>query len=309
MVSTELRQRVLDVDSLPSPPALVAELLSLTSREDVRISEIAALIERDPALSAKLLKLCNSAAFGMRQEISSLDRAMVMMGIRQVKSFALGFMVLNAHDIEESEFFDFSHFWRRASVTAVSAKALAKYATPNLTGEAFACGLMLDIGMLLLQSLVPDVYRTVLEQHASSGRRLQDIEKEVLSLDHMEMGRTLLKHWGLPAIIHETVGVHHRPQTYEGDDVGQDFLEVVASASEIATLFCEESKSESMERVLQICSGYFRMAEDQAHEMLTQIGADAQDAAWLFELKGAELLDYEKVRAEVERELTAATAE
>ncbi len=306
-MSSELRQRILNVESLPSPPALVAELLDLTSREDVRISEIASLIERDPALSAKLLKLCNSAAFGVRHEISSLDRAMVMLGIRQVKSFALGFLVLNAKEMQESDCFDFSHFWKRASVTAVSARALAKYAAPNLGGEAFACGLMLDIGRILLQHLVPEVYRTILSKQEESRRKLYEVEREVLELDHMEAGRTLLEHWGLPSIICETVGVHHCPQTYEGDAVGQDFLEIVAAAGEIAALFCDAQKSESLDRVLQICSGYFRMAEEQAHEMLKQIGDDARETAWLFELKGADALDYDRIRSDVEKELASAT--
>lgn len=306
-MSSELRKKILNVESLPSPPALVAELLELTSREDVRISEIASLIERDPALSAKLLKLCNSAAFGIRQEISTLDRAMVMLGIRQVKSFALGFLVLNAKEMQDSTVFDFSHFWRRASVTAVSAKALAKHTVPNLAGEAFACGLMLDIGMMLLQHLVPDVYRTILTMQSDSGRKLYEVEREVLELDHMEAGQLLLNHWGLPPIITETVGVHHCPQTYEGEAVEQDFLEIVATASEIAVLFCDPQKSESLDRVMQICSGYFRMAEEQVHEMLKQIGDDAREAAWLFELKGADSLCYDQVRVDVENELTAAS--
>jgi HD-like signal output (HDOD) protein len=308
-VELDIRQKISQVDSLPSPPMLAAELLDLTSREDVRISQIATLIERDPAMSAKLLRLCNSAAFGLRQKVSSLDRAMVMLGIRQVRCLALGFMILNESQMKQSERFDFAHYWRRASVTAVSARAMADHALPTMSGEAFVAGLVQDIGVLLLQHVATDAYNAVLQAHQSGAKRLHEVEESVLGITHMEAGERLLESWGLPEIICVPVGVHHCPQTFDGDPEVAEFVQIVATASEMANLFCEPNKSESLDRVLRVCASYFRMGEEDTHDLLKRVGDDAQETAWLFEIQSADGFDYEHIRAQARKELELAASE
>ncbi len=309
-MTVDFRERICQIDKLPSPPALAAELLGLTAKEDVKISDIAALIERDPALTARLLKLCNSAAFGLRHEVASVERAAVMLGIRQIKCLSLGFMILDNSDMNIPDGFDYEHYWRRASVTAVAARALAEKTNPILSGEAFVAGLVLDIGVLLLSSVEPDLYKSVLhtqertnQQHPAAGARLHTIEESLFGIGHPEAGRILLEHWGLPEIVYVPVGVHHTPQSFDGDERVKALVNIVSVAGEIGNLFCEENKSENLERVMRICSAFFTLGEQEVHDLLTKVGDDARQAAWMFKIPQADALDYQKIQQVAEHEL------
>ena len=154
----DICQKIQQVDRLPSPPALAAELLELTASPDVKISQIAALIERDPALTTKLLKQCNSAAYGLRQKVASVDRATVMLGIKQIKCLALGFLILTDSEMAKAEGFNYPLYWKRASVTAVAGKKLIERIDKPKSGDAFVSGLLQDIGVLLLQHVAPNEY-------------------------------------------------------------------------------------------------------------------------------------------------------
>jgi len=304
-VGTDIRKRILELDSLPSPPALAAELIELTSHEDVRIAQIAALVERDPALTSKLLQHCNSAAYGLRHKVSSIERATVLLGIRQVKCLALGFVILTRSDMMRPKGFDFPHFWTRASVTAVSARLLANQVLRTMVGEAFVAGLLQDIGVLLLAHVAPKEYGAVAGTIAHCGRRLHEAEESVLGINHLEAGAAMLRAWGLPDVICDAVAYHHYPQLYQGDRSIEEVVEVVAAASEITNLFCEPHKGGSLERVLRVCAGFFHLREEEVHDLLGKVADDAQETTWLFDVYDPQTLDYDQIREEAHRELAA----
>lgn len=304
-MGTDIRKRILELENLPSPPALAAELIELTSREDVRIAQIAALIERDPALTSKLLRHCNSAAYGLRHKVSSIERATVMLGIRQIKCLALGFVILTQSDMMRPKGFDFSHYWTRASVTAVSSRLLANQVLRAMAGEAFVAGLLQDIGVLLLEYIAPREYNAVAGAYACGGRRLHEIEETVLGVNHLEAGQAMLRGWGLPDLICDSVAFHHYPQLYEGDRSIEEVIEVVAAASEITNLFCEPHKGGSLERVLRVCAGFFHLREEHVHDLLATVADHVQESTWLFEIYDSKTLDYEQIRKEAQEELQA----
>lgn len=306
-MGADIRKQILELEALPSPPALAVELLDLTYEENVKISQLVALIERDPALTAKMLRHCNSAAYGLPHRVASIERATVMLGIRQVKCLALGILVLTNSEMKQADYFDREHFWKRTSVTAVGARALAQMSIKLLAGEAFASGLLHDIGVLLLQHVAPDEYLAVVKTCAAGDKHLHKVEESLLGISHMQAGETLLRSWGLPETIYAPVGFHHCPQMYDGGETIGQLVEIVAAAGEIANLFCEPNKGGSLERVMRVCAGYFHLLKDQVHDLLKQVGDDARQTAWMFEVRSPSTLDYDHIRRHAEQELEALT--
>ena len=298
-MSAEIRRRLLNLENLPSPPALAVELLELAARDDVHVRDIAALIERDPALTAKLLRLCNSASFGLRQRVSSIERATVMLGLKPIKHLALGLMIVRDSQARSGDGFDHQNYWRRASVTAVSARTLAEQTLPTLSGEGFVCGLLLDIGQLLLQQVAPQAYREVIRSWAANRQPLHEVEESSLGITHMEAGQILLESWGLPEVIHVPVGFHHRAAAYPGQKSISELVRIVSAASEIADLFCGVDKAPCMDRVMGLCRKQFHFGEREAHTFLKSVGDDAQETAWMFEIKSPESLSFQNVLQQV----------
>lgn len=284
------------LDRLPPSPPLAVELLALTAHADTKISALAALVDRDPVLSARTLKLCNSPSFGLGSQVSSIDRATVLVGIQQMKNLVLGLIAIDGAEADRSGSADAAQRMERAIVTSGGARTIAALRLPTFAGEAFVAGLVLDVGIALLQRIEPSMYQRVTQLTVVDGQRLHSAERAILGVTHMEVGQALLRNWGLPSIIHEPVGVHHCPQLYEGDVDTTQLVDIVASASEIANLFCEPDKSESMNRVRGICSGYFQLRDSEIDNLLTTIGRDARDTARAFELERADSLEFDQIR-------------
>lgn len=208
-----LQQVVARLDRLPSLPSLYFELLNELAASDPSIERIGAIIERDVSMTAKILQLVNSAFFSLRAHVSSPERAIQLLGLDAVRS-----LVLTAHVFgtfrPTCEAFDAPELWRHCGATAQTAVGLLSdlQAGPEDRGDAFAAGLLHDVGKLALATGWPIEYAEVLvEAHA---HQLPDhiVEQRRLGCSHAELGAYLLGLWGVPASIVTAVWRHHAPQ-------------------------------------------------------------------------------------------------
>ena len=207
------------VGDLRSPPQSVSRLLELLPRADVDSDEIVGIIERDCVLTAKLLALCNSAAFGFASEISSVGQAVLQLGSREVGRLVLS---LSFGSRLAKPLPGYAIGGRELLVHSVLTGKLAEQIIPHCAVEfepsvAYTAGLLHDIGKAVLEQALDEPTQARIRR-LIEGEAMPRLEAEraVLSCDHAELGRALLGRWRIPEAIVEAVGNHHAPPLEQG---------------------------------------------------------------------------------------------
>ncbi len=208
-----LKELVGRLTRLPSAPHIYYQILESLQSPDCSMQVIADVIARDPALTAKILKLVNSAFFGMAREISSATEAVQLLGVSRIRSLALTHHIFSAFDQHSYAELSVDEIWHHSLQSAVWARQLARWQGNDRSLEdlAFTGGLLHDIGRLILAANLPAAYRQICaEAHRRSCPHLA-VEREILHATHADVGAYLLTLWGLPLALVETVALHHEP--------------------------------------------------------------------------------------------------
>jgi len=202
---------------IPAFPPIVLRLLDLLARDDVEIRELVALISSDPAFSAQILRVANSPLFGFRARIDSLQSALVVLGLRRVRSLSMTVATANhmkaALCVEE-----LSRCWRHMLACALLTDELAR-SCGVFEERAYTAGLLHDIGRLGLLLASPNEYAKLLRNSGRNVLELLDCEREALGMDHCEAGRLLAEQWSLPADFQIIAARHHDPQSNSNVDL------------------------------------------------------------------------------------------
>jgi len=198
---------------IPSPPTTYFQILTEMRSPNAWLERIGDLIAQDPAITAKVLQLANSAVFGLRLEVSHPRDAVIYIGLEATKALVLLAHTFSAFDRIPVAGFSVEALWRHSVVCGRLARRLATLECEDqrLAEEAFGAGLLHDIGKLLFAANLPDLFRQALSRAESQHRKLWEVEQEVFGVTHAEMGACLLGIWGLPASLVEAVALHHRP--------------------------------------------------------------------------------------------------
>jgi HD-like signal output (HDOD) protein/CheY-like chemotaxis protein len=222
--SEALRKVVGNTVQLPSLPRIYMQLTTAMADPDATPRTIAKLLERDPAVCAKLLQVVNSSYFGLARRISGIEPAVVYLGLDLVRSLALNaqlFSTLGA--APRLEGFSYEEVQERSLATARLAKRIV--GDPKRQDEAFTAGLLHDVGAVLLALGVPDKVSAISKRARRDGVPLHVAEQEVLGVTHAEVGAYLLGVWGLPFPLVEAVAYHHFP--WRVPQTGLDVLAAV----------------------------------------------------------------------------------
>jgi diguanylate cyclase (GGDEF)-like protein len=192
-----------EADDLPSLPVVAVEVLRLTRNESATLDDLARVLSRDPALSARLLKLANSAQFRLGSPATTLQRACLVLGLKTVKLLSLGFSLATSLRGADASF-PHDELWRRSLLRAAAARTFGRATRSRLADEAFVCGLLGRLGQLVLARCLPREYAKAV---SAAGGTWPDaaLERRLLGFDHHEIGGTLLATWGLPPLV--SVGV------------------------------------------------------------------------------------------------------
>jgi HD-like signal output (HDOD) protein len=202
--SKDLVERALAAGSVPSLSSLAVRLVELAADDASSAQDLARVIEQDPGLTARLLRLVNSPALRRGEEpVSSITRAVVLLGLREIRIMALSLSLRDTLPLKRGTQ-DFHLFWRASLHRAVLARETAQRLALASTEEAFAAGLLLELGLpLTLWVLTEEEARGFPGMGASLGSQLA-WERDRLGADHRQVGRALLESWGLPPELVET---------------------------------------------------------------------------------------------------------
>jgi len=195
---------------LPSPKGVAFSIIKLLQRDDYRVSELARLVQSDPAIAGRLLKFANAAAFGRTRPIVSLQRAIVALGSFRVRDLVIGLSVMHSHASGQCAEFDYAGFWGHSLATAIACQELAHFVQIS-SEELFTIGLLARVGELAMASLYPSEYALVLLAARERHRQLADLERESFNMDHYQLGATMLAEWGLPEMLIQAAYHHEQP--------------------------------------------------------------------------------------------------
>ncbi len=199
------------IDEIPTLPAVVPRLLSLFEQQDATATKVAELISEDPALTANVLKVANSAYYGFSGRISTVEHAVMLLGFNMVRAITLSVGVIKTLPPEEKGFSE-EALWLHSIRVATSMDEIAKHynMTSEKKGYIFIIGLLHDIGKILLDQLFPVEYQRLFadEPELDTGV-LAERERDAFGLDHAEAGALLLKRWHFPEVIWFPIQTHH----------------------------------------------------------------------------------------------------
>lgn len=214
-MSTLDRDQVLaHLKLLPSLPAAIADLLASFADEDVDVGSIAHQIAHDQGLTARVLRVANSSFYGLQNKVGTINEAVVVLGFRAVRSMVLAVGINGLFRVDQCRGFDAPSYLRHCVAVAVGARALA--AETGYNAElAFTSGILHDIGELVLAANFSEQYAEVLVYRKEHDCFLVVAERDILGMDHCEVGGLLAETWHFPPVLQAAVAQHHTPASAE----------------------------------------------------------------------------------------------
>jgi len=256
-------------DEIFSLPETLLEVLQEVESDDWSSKSMAAIINRDSGLAAGVLRMANSSYYNRGSRISTVNRAVVVLGASMVKCLALSAAIFNPIDeIKRKLNFDIRSLYTHYLSTAVAARQLAEKCGFARTEEAFTAGLMHDLGMMYIIRVAPEEYVDLLGRY-EAGEDLVKMERELFDTDHAEVGYLISRRWKLPAGIQNAIGNHHRLTSYDNFGTHEKLDQIVALANLINRHIFSSSGCYVEENIQQVAN--LRRVLDLDQDAITEI--------------------------------------
>jgi HD-like signal output (HDOD) protein/CheY-like chemotaxis protein len=225
----KLRDAIGMIDSLPTRPDVYSKLSALLANPECSVNQLASVVEADLGMCAKLMQLVNSAFIGLRQNITSIERAVSYVGAAMLKNLVLSVEVFRAFEGDDLAGLSLAGENEHALTVAAAARDILDHKTHGQ--DAFMAGVLHDVGKLVLASRDPQGYREAVRKSRENERPMFELENELFGVDHGVAGAYLLGIWGLPYPVVEAVAHHHQPWRVKQRDF--DVLSAVFTAEHL----------------------------------------------------------------------------
>lgn len=272
--------RVTDISSLPE---ITTRIVEVVENPKSTAQDMHDIVKHDPALAAKVLKVVNSAFYGLPSQIASLDRAIVMLGLSAVKNIALAASLSRLFRPGViSERFAARDLWTHCISVGVCARMLAQYGFGQVE-EAFVAGLVHDMGLLIEFQLFPEKLKAIAEQCEREPRDFRALEQEIIGADHQAFGAALSAKWKFPPGLRCAISHHHNPENLKPE------LKKIVTAVQVADTICCQNEL-----------GFYLTARIQqvTDETFDYLGVGAASIAELLELLPERIKETEQIFGE-----------
>ena len=279
-----LQKAMSRMNELSSLPEITTRIIQVVEDPKSAAQDMHDIVKNDPALATRILKVVNSAFYGLPSQIASLDRAIIMLGLSAVKNIALASslaQLFRGNDI--SEHFAARDLWRHCIGVGVCSRILAKRAAVALADEYFVAGLVHDMGLLVIGQLFPDALREVAQRCYAEPRDYRAAELEAVGADHEVFGATLAAKWKFPPALRYAIAYHHDPNQLNPE------LRRIVTFIYVADTICGKMKH-----------GYYLTAQTQeiTADMMETIQVAPEALAGVYEELPEQVEDAEMVLAE-----------
>ncbi len=210
-ISVELSKRLSSaVERMPAFPKSVQTIIELTRDINCLPKELVAVIEKDPVITLKVLKIINSAYYGLPKKITSINQSVVYLGINTLKNLALSFSTMGMLTSKNAAGFDVQNYLVSSLLTANLTRLLAaKYAPENDATDCYIAGLLHDFGKVVFALYMAEEFRQAMDVSTNEGISLHQAEERVIGADHTVVGAMLVKRWQFPESMVECIAHHH----------------------------------------------------------------------------------------------------
>lgn len=209
MLSPKIQKKLESLTTLPTIPYVISEVLGAVDNTNISAGKIGRLIEKDQALTAKVLSVANSPFYGFSRKISTIDLAIVVIGLNSIKEIVLSLVIQKFFASAKKDVFDINSFWKYSVFSGSSSRVIARKLGYKLAGEAFVVGLMHDIGILILTQFFPSQFRDIRVLQKTNDISLTEAEKTIIDCTHCDIGAWFCKKWNLPEQLYHAILNHH----------------------------------------------------------------------------------------------------
>ncbi|MBC7405422.1 MAG: HDOD domain-containing protein [Cytophaga sp.] len=207
-----LEDVIREIKDLPTLPLVAQEMLSNLDDENTSLDLICEKVAMDQSLTAKTIKLANSSYYGANSKVVTLQQAVALLGVKNIKKLILMTTLTNSFPVSRCRNFNFEEYWRHSIATAICAELISR--TLKMKHDfAFTAGLLHDIGRLVLVTRFPIEYERVIAHRKQQDCYLLDAERAVMGIDHVAVGLILAMQWKFSDAIQDAISGHHQPDS------------------------------------------------------------------------------------------------
>ena len=249
-----------NLNTLATLPEITSQIISTVEDPRSSAAQLHKIVSHDPVLVSRVLKVVNSAFYGLPGQVGSVDRAIVLLGLNTVKNIALAASLGQLfRGVKLCEGYTAKDLWNHCLAVALVAKDLAKRGKKPFVEEVFLAGMVHDLGMLVTLQTWPEKLRQVCDEVKKTGRPFVDVERDIIGVDHQCLGEALATRWKFPRACALAAGCHHKtePDT-------SDVAALIATVTIADTLCCQAKMGFPMTACHQTVTD----------EMLTTAGTD-----------------------------------
>lgn len=262
------------IEDLPTLPAVAMEVNKMLLDYDTTIDKLSDTIEKDQAMVSKILKLVNSAFFGLRGKISNISHAIVVLGFNTIRNAVVSISIIDAFSVKEGlDGFDITDFWKHSLAVAVTSKYLSEKTGIHPADDCFVAGLLHDMGKIVLLQHFKDLFQKVWQAVKENNLSFYEAEKREIPVDHARIGGHLARKWQLPTALVDAIQYHHAVRPNADD---QHLLIIIHAADIIVNAYAKDSK-DNLELsgihpdVLTIMESQFDIISDWYPDVLLEI--------------------------------------
>ena len=226
---------IVKIGEIATLPEVTVKITRVVEDPKATARDLHEVIKNDPALSAKILKVVNSAFYGLPGQISSVDRAIVLLGLSAIKNISIAMSMTRMFQGHRGgEGLDGREIWRHSVAVAVACRLIGKLQGHPPVEECFLAGLLHDLGLLVERQAFGPKMREVIQRYSAAPKPFVQVETEILGADHQLFGHALATRWRFPRTIKIAIGYHHRPM-----DVTPEAREIAAVVHVADILACQ----------------------------------------------------------------------
>jgi len=303
----DILQAIRQTAFVPSMPAAAARFIELCMREDPEFDDLVDVLSTDAGMASEILRLANSPFFGVTQRICSLKQALTLLGLVKTRSLVMGRYLVQQIDKLECPTLNHTHFWRRSITCATLAARFSEAGGEELQEEAFICGLLADIGVVVLAGAVPDRYETIAREYEPlHGDRWVARELHHVGISHATVSALILHDWQLPATIVEAVRCHHdNLHLSPGKRRFKRIACLVGAASDAVELLLEVRSPARTRELCARASAKSGLQPDTLIGTLLSIEDHLADLAALLRIRIEPAKSHDRITQELEAQLEA----
>ncbi len=207
------------IEKLPPLPHVATQAVKLLDDPGVSVDQVVEIVQYDQAITANVLKICNSAYYGLARKVRSLQEGLVLLGNSELKNIILTGTVVKFFQ-QDNKGYDLSggELWKHAVATGIISRIVSERTQNSEPASLFTAALLHDIGKVVLNSFVDRYFEQIIVLVDEEGYSFLEAETEMLGINHAEVGAKIAESWNFPQDIVQPIRLHHRPEDAADDD-------------------------------------------------------------------------------------------